>query len=117
MVSRIAVLISMMEGDVCWNCKSGKDRTGQCDVEAKYLASQIWMSGTVPEPNQPRSLEEKRNYFRMAVNGGNFEFQRYNTAAPGFKLDGVPALREGMVAYKTDEHYKRFQGIAGYYGS
>jgi hypothetical protein len=117
MVSRLAVLSSMIGNDVCWNCKSGKDRTGECDVESKYLAMQIWLTGQVPEPDQPRTGEEKRNFFRMAVDSGNFELQLYNTAAPGFKLGGVPALKDELTLDTESTHYKYFRGIAGFYGS
>ncbi|MCE2872127.1 MAG: hypothetical protein LW714_12135, partial [Oxalobacteraceae bacterium] len=39
--SRIAVLNFLMGGGTTFNCKSGKDRTGQLDTEAKILALQI----------------------------------------------------------------------------
>ena len=55
MVARLAVLSSMIGMDTCWNCKSGKDRTGECDVETKYLAMQIWLTGQVPEPDHPHA--------------------------------------------------------------
>lgn len=117
MVSRLALLTSMIGGDTCWNCKSGKDRTGMMDVETKRLAAEIWMSGTVPEPDVKPSDEIKSNRFRMAMDGGNLEIQNYNTGAPGFKLGGVPSLEEQMKLHKKDERYEYFRGIAGFYGT
>lgn len=117
MVSRLALLSSMIEGDTCWNCKSGKDRTGQMDVETKRLAGEIWMRGEVPEPNMEPDEETKSNRFRMAMDGGNLEIQNYNTGAPGFKLGGVPALAEQMKLHKNDTRYEYFKGIAGFYGT
>lgn len=117
MVSRLALLTSMIGGDTCWNCKSGKDRTGMMDVETKRLAAEIWMSGTVPEPDEEPSKEIKSNRFRMAMDGGNLEIQNYNTGAPGFKLGGVPSLEKQMKLHKHDERYEYFRGIAGFYGT
>lgn len=117
MVSRLALLTSMIGGDTCWNCKSGKDRTGMMDVETKRLAAEIWMSGTVPEPDEKPSKEIKSNRFRMAMDGGNLEIQNYNTGAPGFKLGGVPSLEKQMKLHKDDERYEYFRGIAGFYGT
>jgi hypothetical protein len=117
MVSRLALLTSMIGGDTCWNCKSGKDRTGMMDVDTKRLAAEIWMSGTVPEPDEKPSSEIKSNRFRMAMDGGNLEIQNYNTGAPGFKLGGVPSLEKQMRLHKDDERYEYFRGIAGFYGT
>jgi hypothetical protein len=47
--SRIAVLSFLMGGGSTFNCKSGKDRTGQLDTEAKNLAIQIATTGKVPD--------------------------------------------------------------------
>lgn len=117
MVSRLAVLTSMIGGDTCWNCKSGKDRTGQMDVEAKRLAAEIWMRKDVPEPDVKPDDQTKANRFRMAMEGGNLEIQNYNTGAPGFKLGGVPSLKSQMRMNGNDERYEYFTGIAGFYGT
>ena len=53
----------------------------------------------------------------MVVGGGNFELQQYNTAAPGFKLGGVSALKDELKVDESNSHYKYFRGIAGFYGS
>ena len=118
MVSRLALLSSMIGQDVCWNCKSGKDRTGECDVATKTLAAEIHMTGIVPIPESPRDQRQKTNHFNMAVSGGNLEFQNYNTAAAGFKLGGVPSLmRELSSLGDAAERFRHFRGIAGYYGA
>ena len=39
--ARVAVLSNLIGKVPCWNCKSGKDRTGQMDVECKFLATLI----------------------------------------------------------------------------
>lgn len=117
MVSRLALLSSMIDGDTCWNCKSGKDRTGQMDVETKRLAAEIWMSGKVPEPDVEPDDQTKSNRFRMAMDGGNLEIQNYNTGAPGFKLGGVDSLKDQLKLHEDDTRYDYFKGIAGFYGT
>jgi hypothetical protein len=117
MVSRLALLSSMIGGDTCWNCKSGKDRTGQMDVETKRLAAEIWMRKEVPKPDVEPDDVTKSNRFRMAMDGGNLEIQNFNTGAPGFKLGGVDALKDQMKLHEDDMRYEYFRGIAGFYGT
>lgn len=117
LVSRLALLSSMIGGDTCWNCKSGKDRTGQLDVEAKRLAAEIWMSGKVPEPDAEPDTQTKANRFRMAMEGGNLEIQNYNTGAPGFKLGGVEALKDQIKLHDDDERNDDYRGIAPFHGT
>jgi hypothetical protein len=107
-VSRLAVLTHKMGGDPAFNCKSGKDRTGQLDAEAKLLATQIEQDGDVPEPDHKPSELEKRNRYNMALNSGNHEMQELNTGHMGFKLKGVKALDKSL----PDE-----QGVKSYRGS
>jgi hypothetical protein len=114
MAKRIAVLNSMMGGDVCFNCKSGKDRTGECEVESKLLALQILDEGQVPKPESEATERDKKNLLEMATQGGNFEFQRLNTGAPGFKLTGVKALKD-QVGGKSE--FQTFRGLSHYIGS
>jgi hypothetical protein len=108
MVSRLAVLTHKMGGDPAFNCKSGKDRTGQLDAEAKLLATQIEQDGDVPEPDHMPSELEKRNRYNMALNSGNHEMQELNTGHMGFKLKGVKALDKSL----PDE-----RGVKSYRGS
>ena len=58
MVARLAVLSHMIGEPPLWNCKSGKDRTGMLDVEAKFLAARIELTGKVPEPDLPLTEED-----------------------------------------------------------
>ena len=70
--ARIAVLSNLMGKVPCWNCKSGKDRTGQMDVECKFLSTLI------------------------ALEGGNFEVQKMNTAIAGFKTGSINSVTERL---------------------
>jgi hypothetical protein len=112
-VSRLAVLTHLMGHDAAFNCKSGKDRTGQLDVEAKMLATQIELSpdGLVPDPDHEVDEAEAKNRAEMALNSGSLEMQQYNTGHMGFKLDGVEALDKG---YGTSETADTFRGTSKY---
>ncbi len=92
--SRIAVITSLMDGMPLFNCKSGKDRTGQMDVEIKRLVTKMSMDpqGTVPPPDYARNEEEQRIDDQIAINSGNHEMQVYNTGLAGFKTKGVAGL-------------------------
>ena len=76
-----------------FNCKSGKDRTGQMDVACKTLALQIYeRNGRIPPLNHPRTSMDKQIFQQVAINGGNLEMQRMNTGLAGFKTSGVKGL-------------------------
>lgn len=111
MPARLAVLTFKMGDDPAFNCKSGKDRTGQLDAEAKLLATQIDQDGDVAEPDHQLSEVEKRNRWTMALNSGNHEMQQYNTGHMGYKLEGVDALDE---SYPDEEGLKEFRGSSNY---
>ena len=100
MVSRLALVGHLMGETPLFNCKSGKDRTGQLDAEVKFLAAAADESGgRVPPPDESmETWRPVRNDF--VFNTGNLEMQRLNTGLPGYKLKGVPGLanviRDGM---------------------
>ena len=100
MVSRLALVGHLMGETPLFNCKSGKDRTGQLDAEVKFLATAADENGgKVPAPDQSmEAWRPVRNEF--VFNTGNLEMQRLNTGLPGYKLEGVPGLanvvRDGM---------------------
>ena len=94
--ARIAVLSKLIGKVPCWNCKSGKDRTGQMDVECKFLAALIARGEMIPEPGA-RLTDEQKDLFRsIALEGGNFEVQKMNTAIAGFKTGGVKSVAERL---------------------
>ena len=100
MVSRLALVGHLMGETPLFNCKSGKDRTGQLDAEVKFLAAAADESGgRVPPPDESmEAWRPVRNDF--VFNTGNLEMQRLNTGLPGYKLKNVPGLanviRDGM---------------------
>ena len=94
MVSRLALVSHLMGETPLFNCKSGKDRTGQLDAEVKFLA-------TVADEQRGRipSVDRNMEVWRSArsdftLNTGNLEMQQLNTGLPGYKLKGVSGLKE-----------------------
>ncbi|MDD9982567.1 MAG: hypothetical protein OXU81_14625, partial [Gammaproteobacteria bacterium] len=85
MVSRLALVCHLMGETPLFNCKSGKDRTGQLDAEVKFLAAAADESGgRVPPPDESmETWRPVRNDF--VFNTGNLEMQRLNTGLPGYK--------------------------------
>ena len=94
-----------------FNCKSGKDRTGQMDVACKTLALQMYeRGGDLPPLNQPRTSMDKHIFQQVAINGGNLEMQRMNTGLAGFKTSGVAGLdklfsESGKEMHRGLSHY------------
>lgn len=103
MVSRLALITHLMGETALFNCKSGKDRTGQLDAEVKCLATYTEERG---EPYSPKEetegLRQMRSQFTLGT--GNLEMQRLNTGLPGYKLkwSEVPGLAN-MVAEEALE--------------
>lgn len=88
MVSRLAFLSHQIGETTAFNCKSGKDRTGQLDADAKFVSA-IASKDKVPELNSTALRESRSNF---TLNTGNLEMQRLNTGLAGFKLRGLPGL-------------------------
>ena len=102
--ARIAVLSNLIGKVPCWNCKSGKDRTGQMDVECKFLSTLIARGETIPEPGARLTDAQKRLFRSIALEGGNFEVQKMNTAIAGFKTGSVKSVTERLGG----SEYRRF---------
>ena len=90
--ARVAVLAHLIGGMPCWNCKSGKDRTCEMDVECKFLAALIARGEPIPEPGAPLTRDQTGLFRTIAYEGGNFEVQKANTGFAGFKTGGVRSI-------------------------
>lgn len=105
MVKRLAVLANMVDGQVLYNCKSGKDRTGELDAEAKHLAALIAMDRDVPTPDREMNAEDARAFKEFALNAGNHEVQKLNTGVAGYKTDFKPTTDQ--LHDRAAEEYHR----------
>lgn len=101
MPARIALLMHYLGGGTLFNCKSGKDRTGQLSVEVKALAVRIMANqGRVPRPDQPLSAIEQIQYGALTfVDKTRAELQRYATGYAGSKLGAARQLLENLFAH------------------
>jgi phosphatidylinositol-4,5-bisphosphate 4-phosphatase len=97
----------------CWNCKSGKDRTGMLDVELKREAVALHQNSELA-PGSPLTDDHQRLLQQALLYGGNFEVQTYNTGAPGNKvMIDVPVFG---LSYRSrigdDEVWKQVKGLS-----
>jgi hypothetical protein len=101
--ARLAVLTHLMGWTPCWNCKSGKDRTGQMDVECKFLSTLIAQGLPIPTPGAALTKEQQGLFRAIAFEGGNFEVQQLNTGIGGYKTSGIKSIiaRLGGKIYRA----------------
>ena len=104
--ARVAVITSLMDGVPCWNCKSGKDRTGELDVECKFLATLIARGLDIPEPGAELTDEQKALFRTIALEAGNHEMQEYNTGIAGYKTSGVDSISERLGGSEAKSFHK-----------
>ena len=98
--ARLAVLSQLIGKVPCWNCKSGKDRTSEMDVECKFLSVLIARGEKIPEPGAKLTAEQKGLFRAIALQGGNFEVQKMNVGVAGFKTGSVDSIAERLGGKK-----------------
>ncbi|MGI4937892.1 MAG: inositol phosphate phosphatase SopB [Janthinobacterium lividum] len=84
--SRVALLTQEIGATPCYNCKSGKDRTGMMDSEVKFLASHFDLYGYLPPVGAGFHDSGQSLYQKAVLETGSGDVQRQNTAAPGNKV-------------------------------
>ncbi|WP_156437541.1 MULTISPECIES: inositol phosphate phosphatase SopB [Burkholderia] len=83
---RVAMLAYEIGAVPCWNCKSGKDRTGMLDAEIKREAI-TQHEGHPPSRPMAGLTEPMQRLFRaVLLDGGNLAVQEKNTGASGNKV-------------------------------
>jgi phosphatidylinositol-4,5-bisphosphate 4-phosphatase len=83
---RVAMLAFEIGAVSCFNCKSGKDRTGMLDAELKREAIAQHQGRGLNQPGSPLEDVDRSLLQQVLMNGGNLEIQKYNTGAPGNKV-------------------------------
>ena len=89
MTSRLALLAHKIGATPMWNCKSGKDRTGHLDAEAKFLAAEIRSLGHVPPYG--RLSVPRRNQFK----GVRPAFRKSRDSALQHRPGGLQDVQHG----------------------
>jgi hypothetical protein len=112
MPTRLAVLADLLGVKVAFNCKSGKDRTGELDAEIKHMKTEMAITGKVPHYKRERAPEEIRRFHEVVTNGGNQRMQELNTGFAGYKLKGVGALYKQFGGDGHDELTRNFHGLS-----
>lgn len=112
---RLLALANECDAAPAFNCKSGKDRTGQLDVEIKDFYTSLNVSdGQVRELNYRRSEAENLNLKTLFEHGGGREIQKHNTGVPGSKVD----LKMFYNLFQfTDDKIDALKGLSKWVGA
>lgn len=86
MAQRIAMLTYEIGAVPCWNCKSGKDRTGVLDAEVKREVISYDQNHRLNEVGHKLTRKEQSLFQNVLLNSGNLEVQQYNTGVVGSKV-------------------------------
>ncbi len=97
---RIALLSYEIGITPCWNCKSGKDRTGMLDVEIKREAAAVHI-GEAGDAIGHLNATGQRLMQAVLLNSGNHEIQKYNTGAAGNKSLKVNKVANAIIGGLT----------------
>ncbi|MBS9443980.1 type III secretion system effector inositol phosphate phosphatase [Photorhabdus heterorhabditis] len=111
---RVAMLAYEIGAIPCWNCKSGKDRTGMLDVELKREAVAIHQGQGLNAPGSQLKKTDQKLLQQLLLHSGNLEIQAINTGAPGNKvMKNVPLIG---LSYKQrigdSETWEQAQGLS-----
>ncbi|HEX4916956.1 MAG TPA: inositol phosphate phosphatase SopB [Limnobacter sp.] len=98
-----------------FNCKSGKDRTGQLNVEIRDFYADLHANQGAPrEVNKKRKDLARKNYQTLFLQGGDREIQALNTGVAGSKsqlpyYDKMMGVKPGSI--------NNIKGISGWVGT
>lgn len=111
---RLLALANECNVTPAFNCKSGKDRTGQLHVEIRDFYADSWAYGRPRPVDQPRSGWARLNYTTLFTQGGDRQVQALNTGVPGSKSQ-LPYYNDllGVSRRKIDA----IQGLSKWVGT
>ncbi|WP_406039957.1 inositol phosphate phosphatase SopB [Succinimonas sp.] len=126
--ARLALLNDMIGNVCCYNCKSGKDRTGHMDIITKQLAVKLTkLDNDALTPNEyltnsssiMRVLdgrtyatdEDVQNFDQLIKNSGNLEVHQMNTGLKGSKVNDMPGVINHLG---SAELFKFYEGASKY---
>lgn len=86
LAQRVTMLANEINCVPCWNCKSGKDRTGMLDAEIKREAISLHQGNSLSKPGNALDQNAKWLLGQVLLNSGNLEVQAQNTGLAGNKV-------------------------------
>lgn len=86
LAQRIALLSNAVGVVPCYNCKSGKDRTGMLDSELKREMVQLFGGAGLSVPGEALTAQQQAVFRDVLAHSGNLDIQLKNTGAPGNKV-------------------------------
>jgi len=111
LASRLQELAYEIGAVPAFNCKSGKDRTGQCDVEVKASIMLRQMGDNAPAPNAVLDSKQQEVLRRTQLESGSLEITKLNTGAMGLKINSggifAPSNAQRTGAAKEEEGLSR----------
>lgn len=116
LAQRIALLSNEIGIVPCYNCKSGKDRTGMLDAELKRELVQLHGGEGLSVPGEKLTSAKQQIFQQVLANSGNLEIQIKNTGAPGNKV----MLDHPLIDFRFSERRRvgdaeavsRFRGLS-----
>ncbi len=126
--ARLVLLSNILNKDnvTCFNCKSGKDRTGHLDIVAKQLAIKMdtvkngtnivqflqnksSIVSTMTGQENVTKKDDNQNFKELSINSGNLEVQKLNCGLMGSKVHKVT----GIVNHFGDKDmFQFYQGAS-----
>jgi phosphatidylinositol-4,5-bisphosphate 4-phosphatase len=102
LASRLTALANEVGAVPAFNCKSGKDRTGELDVQVKQLYAYNHHEGKWPTPNEKEDELQAQNHVKLVREGGSFQIQKDNTSLPGSKVEIKALVKPLLHAMRTE---------------
>lgn len=124
--SRFINLAHLLGYTVHLNCRSGKDRTGIVDAEAKYVAEAIDAAvssgdrSVAPDFQRAPSPLEQATIFHYAMESGSVLIQRHCTGVPGSLLQPIrsAAVHGDPLPNRIGENnWVYFRGLSQFAGA
>ncbi|MGL5990501.1 MAG: inositol phosphate phosphatase SopB [Plesiomonas sp.] len=116
LAQRVTMLANEINSVPCWNCKSGKDRTGMLDVEIKREAISLHQGNPLSKPGKSLDQNGKWLLNQVLLNSGNLEVQAQNTGLAGNKVVKDVGISLFNLSYKNrigdDQVWNQSKGMS-----
>lgn len=117
LAQRVALLSHQIGVVPCYNCKSGKDRTGMLDSELKREAVHLHRFGLPTPLGKDLDSDQQAVFRKVLACGGNLEIQEKNTGAPGNKVLKKFSKWGNNLSYRArigdSQSFREARGMSG----